>query len=117
MTKLIGLAVAVLFVVGLAGSAAQAEETLQGMLAAQLRAQGYACDKPLKAERDDKLSKPDNEAWTHMQQRDLPRQPRAGPPRQGRSRQIGSRPIVARMRAAICGTSPDVAPLIRATAV
>ncbi|WGS18462.1 MULTISPECIES: hypothetical protein [unclassified Bradyrhizobium] len=64
MTKLIGLAVAVLFVVGLAGSAAQAEETLQGMLAAQLRAQGYACDKPLKAERDDKLSKPDNEAWT-----------------------------------------------------
>ncbi|WP_166297784.1 MULTISPECIES: hypothetical protein [unclassified Bradyrhizobium] len=64
MTKFTGLAFAALFVGGLAGSTAQAEETLQDLLAVQLRAQGYACDKPLKAERDDKLSKPDNEAWT-----------------------------------------------------
>jgi hypothetical protein len=64
MTKFTGLAFAALFVGGLAGSTAQAEETLRDLLAVQLRAQGYACDKPLKAERDDKLSKPDNEAWT-----------------------------------------------------
>ena len=59
-----GLALAVPFAVGLAASDGRTEETLQGMLATQLRAQGYPCDKPLKAERDDKLSKPDNEAWT-----------------------------------------------------
>ncbi|MHC2257647.1 hypothetical protein ACVILK_007339 [Bradyrhizobium embrapense] len=64
MKSFIGMAFAVPFVVGLAGTAARTEETLQGLLATQLRAQGYACDKPLKAERDDKLSKPDNEAWT-----------------------------------------------------
>ncbi|WP_298369819.1 hypothetical protein [uncultured Bradyrhizobium sp.] len=64
MTRLTGLAFAALFTSGLAGSAARAEETLPDLLAIQLRAQGYACDKPLKAERDDKLSKPDNEAWT-----------------------------------------------------
>ncbi|QIG98553.1 MULTISPECIES: hypothetical protein [unclassified Bradyrhizobium] len=64
MTKFTGLAFAALFVGGLVGSTAQAEETLEDLLAVQLRAQGYACDKPLKAERDDKLSKPDNEAWT-----------------------------------------------------
>ena len=64
MMRFMGLAFVVLAVGGLAGSTAQAEETLQGLLATQLRAQGYACDKPLKAERDDKLSKPDNEAWT-----------------------------------------------------
>ncbi|MHC2335945.1 hypothetical protein [Bradyrhizobium sp. USDA 4454] len=64
MKRFIGVAFAVPFAVGLAGSVARTEETLQGLLATQLRAQGYACDKPLKAERDDKLSKPDNEAWT-----------------------------------------------------
>ncbi|MCA6104169.1 MULTISPECIES: hypothetical protein [Bradyrhizobium] len=64
MMRFTGLALAVPFAVGLAASDARTEETLQGMLATQLRAQGYPCDKPLKAERDDKLSKPDNEAWT-----------------------------------------------------
>lgn len=64
MMRFTGLALAAPFAVGLAASDARTEETLQGMLATQLRAQGYACDKPLKAERDDKLSKPDNEAWT-----------------------------------------------------
>ncbi|MGY2844682.1 hypothetical protein ACVIHH_000590 [Bradyrhizobium sp. USDA 4518] len=64
MMRFTGLALAIPFAVGLAASDGRTEETLQGMLATQLRAQGYACDKPLKAERDDKLSKPDNEAWT-----------------------------------------------------
>ena len=63
MMKFTGLAFAVLFTSGLAASSARTEETLQGMLATQLRAQGYPCDKPVKAERDEKLSKPDNEAW------------------------------------------------------
>ncbi|GKQ50182.1 hypothetical protein [Bradyrhizobium sp. Ce-3] len=64
MMRFAGLAFAVLFTSGLAASDARTEESLQDLLAIQLRAQGYACDKPLKAERDDKLSKPDNEAWT-----------------------------------------------------
>ena len=64
MMRFTGLAFTALLVGGLAGSTAQAEQTLADLLAVQLRAQGYACDKPLKAERDDKLSKPDNEAWT-----------------------------------------------------
>ncbi|TWC06026.1 hypothetical protein FBZ93_102340 [Bradyrhizobium macuxiense] len=64
MMKFTGLAFAVLFVGDVAGSAARTEENLPDLLAIQLRAQGYACDKPLKAERNDKLSKPDNEAWT-----------------------------------------------------
>ncbi|MCA6121196.1 hypothetical protein J6500_04645 [Bradyrhizobium sp. WSM 1704] len=63
MMRFTGLAFVVL-VGGLAGSVARAEQSLQDLLAIQLRAQGYACDKPLKAERNDKLSKPDNEAWT-----------------------------------------------------
>jgi hypothetical protein len=33
------------------------------MLAAQIREQGYACDKPLSAVRDAKRSKPDYEVW------------------------------------------------------
>ena len=64
MMRFTGLAFAGVVVGGLAASPAQADPTLQDLLAIQLRAQGYACDKPLKAERDDKLSKPDNEAWT-----------------------------------------------------
>jgi len=64
MMRFKGVAFAVPFVIGLAGSTARAEQTLPDLLAVQLRAQGYACDKPLKAERDDELSKPDNEAWT-----------------------------------------------------
>ncbi|MCC8952184.1 hypothetical protein H8B02_01565 [Bradyrhizobium sp. Pear77] len=64
MMRFTGVAFAVPFVISLAGSTARAEQTLPDLLAVQLRAQGYACDKPLKAERDDKLSKPDNEAWT-----------------------------------------------------
>ena len=40
-----------------------AEETVQSMLAAQIRAQGFSCDKPLDATRDEKLSRPDHAVW------------------------------------------------------
>jgi hypothetical protein len=46
------------------GSPARAAgETPQDMLAAQIRMQGVACDKPLSAVRDAKRSKPDHEVW------------------------------------------------------
>jgi hypothetical protein len=49
---------------GLIGSPAQAAgETPRDMLAAQIRTQGVACDKPLSAVRDAKRSKPDHEVW------------------------------------------------------
>jgi len=38
-------------------------ETVQGMLAAQLRIQGYACEKPLGAKKNTKLSRPDRDVW------------------------------------------------------
>jgi hypothetical protein len=49
---------------GLIGSPAEAAgETLRGMLAAQIRTQGVACDKPISAVRDAKRSKPDHDVW------------------------------------------------------
>jgi hypothetical protein len=46
------------------GSPAQAAgETPRDVLAAQIRIQGVACDKPLSAVRDAKRSKPDHEVW------------------------------------------------------
>jgi hypothetical protein len=50
---------------GLIGSspARAAGDTPQDMLAAQIRTQGVACDKPLGAVRDAKRSKPDYEVW------------------------------------------------------
>lgn len=41
--------------------AQSAGETPQGMLAAQIRMQGFACDKPLGANKDTKRSKPDHD--------------------------------------------------------
>jgi hypothetical protein len=38
-------------------------ETVQDMLAAQIRLQGFVCDKPLHAGRDAKRSRPDYEVW------------------------------------------------------
>jgi hypothetical protein len=63
MTKFAGLAFTALFVGGLTGSIARAEDSVQDMLAAQLRTQGFACDNAIKAVKDAKLSKPDDEAW------------------------------------------------------
>jgi hypothetical protein len=45
-----------------AGLVAEAE-TVRSMLAAQIRTQGFACDKPLKATRDAKLSRPNYAVW------------------------------------------------------
>ena len=44
-------------------SVARAEETPKGMLAAQIRSQEIACDKPKRAVRDAKRSKPDYDVW------------------------------------------------------
>jgi hypothetical protein len=44
-------------------SAHAASETVQGMLAAQIRTQGFTCDKSLGARRDAKLSRPDYDVW------------------------------------------------------
>jgi hypothetical protein len=38
-------------------------ETAKSKLAAQIRTQGFACDKPLHATRDAKLSKPNYAVW------------------------------------------------------
>ena len=40
-----------------------ATETPQSMLAAQIRMQGFTCDKPLGALRDSKRSQPDRAVW------------------------------------------------------
>ena len=50
--------VAVLFWTG-----AQAQGEPQDELAAQIRTQGFACDKALSARRDAKRSKPDHQVW------------------------------------------------------
>jgi len=46
-----------------AGAQPVAAETPQTMLAAQIRTQGYTCDKALRAVRDKKASRPDRESW------------------------------------------------------
>jgi hypothetical protein len=40
-----------------------AAETLQSMLAVAVRAEGFTCDKPLRAARDTKRSRPDRGVW------------------------------------------------------
>ena len=40
-----------------------AEETPQTMLSAQIRTQGFSCDKALGATRDNKRSRPDRAVW------------------------------------------------------
>jgi hypothetical protein len=44
-------------------TASAAEETPKDMLAAQIRIQGFACNKPQRAVRDAKQSKPDHDVW------------------------------------------------------
>jgi hypothetical protein len=67
MLKFTGLAIVILAVSSLGsgprGSAAWAGETLQDLLAVQIRSQGFACDKPLRAVRDAKRSRPDRGVW------------------------------------------------------
>ena len=38
-------------------------ETIQGMLAAQIRTQGFTCEKPLGAKKNTKASRPDRDVW------------------------------------------------------
>jgi len=38
-------------------------ETLQGILAAQIRTQGFTCEKALGAKKDNKRSRPDRGVW------------------------------------------------------
>jgi hypothetical protein len=62
MMKFIGLALGVLLVGSLTGSAAVAE-TVPNILAAQIRTQGYPCDRALGATKDARRSRPDREVW------------------------------------------------------
>ena len=43
--------------------AVMAQESPKDIIAARIRMQGYACDKPISAERDPALSKPDEPVW------------------------------------------------------
>lgn len=55
---------ALLGVMAPSGAGAQtAGETVQSMLAAQIRSQGFACDKALSAARDVNRSRPDHAVW------------------------------------------------------
>ncbi|HEU4380107.1 MAG TPA: hypothetical protein VFR73_16160 [Hyphomicrobiaceae bacterium] len=42
---------------------AQAQESAKDIIAAHIRMQGYACEKPISAERDQSLSRPDEAVW------------------------------------------------------
>lgn len=64
MGKTLGFLVLASTMGGLTASLAQtAGETLQPELAAQIRTQGFACDKALSAIRDRRRSKPDHAVW------------------------------------------------------
>ncbi|WP_024519539.1 hypothetical protein [Bradyrhizobium sp. Tv2a-2] len=45
------------------GALVAKEVTVKSMLAARIRTQGFACDNPLEATRDTKLSKPNYAVW------------------------------------------------------
>jgi hypothetical protein len=44
-------------------SSNEADDTATGIVAAQIRAEGYACDEPSNAKRDQEASEPDETAW------------------------------------------------------
>ncbi len=52
-----------MFSLQLTVSGSVAEEMPAEIIAVQIRDQGYACDKALGAERDEKFSKPGEDAW------------------------------------------------------
>jgi hypothetical protein len=58
---LVGACALVILVSG--GRVASAQGTPPETLAAQLRLQGYRCDRPVTAHRDARLSRPDEAAW------------------------------------------------------
>jgi len=57
------IAVIGLLIVTILPPNSSAQETAKCLLVIQLRAQGYRCDKPVSAKRDDKLSKADVSVW------------------------------------------------------
>jgi hypothetical protein len=62
--RLWGLLTAALIVMSTgAARAAPGDESPKDVLAAQLRAQGYACDHPQSAEQDANASQPDEAVW------------------------------------------------------
>ena len=63
MSKLVGLAFGALLIGGLIASTAQAQEAVRSMLAAQIRTQGFVCDKTVKAVKDTRRSRPDHDVW------------------------------------------------------
>jgi hypothetical protein len=60
---LVTLVVLVLLDPGWVAVAAEPLEKTKNVLAAQLRDQGYECDRPKSARRDVRASKPDEEVW------------------------------------------------------
>jgi hypothetical protein len=54
---------AVAIVAGLLSGAVAWAQAPAGDIAAQVRSQGYACDEPVTAKRDVRLSKPDSAVW------------------------------------------------------
>ena len=60
--RAIGVITAQVLIATMAQSAS-AQETDKGLLAIQARAQGYRCDKPVSAKRDEKNSGPDVSVW------------------------------------------------------
>jgi hypothetical protein len=64
MCRTLGLLVLASTMSGLTASLAQpSQETLQSMLAAQIRTQGFVCDKAIGATQDAKRSRPDHGVW------------------------------------------------------
>jgi len=56
VTAYVGIAVTAM-------SAGSAQDATKDSLAAQIRSQGYSCDKPVRAERDSSASRPDQAVW------------------------------------------------------
>ena len=63
MLKSASFVFSALLLSGLAASTALAQEAVRNMLAAQIRTQGYVCDKTVKSVKDVKRSRPDHEVW------------------------------------------------------
>jgi hypothetical protein len=55
--------VTVQLVIATLAQSVSAQETTKGLLAVQARAQGYRCDNPISAKRDEKRSRPDASFW------------------------------------------------------
>ena len=56
-------AVTVQLAIATLAQSVSAQETTKGLLAVQARAQGYRCDNPISAKRDEKRSRPDASFW------------------------------------------------------